>query len=612
MTPDSKPKQEKPKTRDEGVFGSSPRSTRYITLITIFASIINFFDGWASSVMAYALPVDPGVQAGVTIYDYFSFTMFDFNVALIFIVGGLGVMSAIVFKWAADKYGRKPLYLITACGFTFFTILTAFVPPGSWFFPLFLFIRFFANLFLAADLVIVIITEEAPSRHRGRLIAISASMYFMGAFTVTLISFLDIQILWLTTWQSMFFLNIVGFAFIFPIFAFMKETKRFTAMKKYNKWKREKEKEKKRKQLEDKKVEKKKLLERSWLTPFQKRHLRALLVAVVPGIGATIIVTAALSYLPLMLSNELYIANWELYIIPYIISGFVGILIAQYLMDKWERKDIVIRGGSLMCVSGAFIGSSAIFIHPPLPFLGNWTAFIAVNPGFANFLLVIQPITISILILGFCMGAIGGTMTLAAIALIPLEMTPTHILSTATGWWGFLTRIATILSPTIIYWGAMMVAGTSGVGTGGMTFGYTYFSIGIFLITMLFAIIYLAPERGTSRGKSIEEIIFTQNKLGLKRECSRKREYTILILCYVIFFSHTFIYGIILSVSYYGFNTIIPNLQLLLTEGLINIGMMVVVVYIREKVIGVGPFTKKKKKKAGSKKEVSKPAEIQV
>ncbi len=613
------------KRDQDDFFGSTPRSLRYIILLTIAASIVNFFDGWATSVMAFALPVDPKVEAtGLpTIYDYFGFTMYSFHVPLIFIIAGLGVMSAIVFKWAADKYGRKPLYLITASGFIIFTVISAFVPPGSIFFPTFLLVRYFANLFLAADLIMVIITEEAPSKYRGRLIAFTVSMNLMGTLAVTMIHFSNIAIpiptlsgiLVLTTWQAMFFLNIFGFAFIFPIYAFMKETKRFQSMKKYEAYKKVKKAEQiersiwiRRRLLQDyypfmsKKMyldllEERKIFDQSWIVPLKKQYLRPLLLAVVPYVAIQMILIAVVQYMPLMLSNELYIPNWELLMIPFIIVGFAGVFFTMYVMDRWDRKVLALRGAIGIFFGGLLIAVPSAFIHPPLQYAGNWVLFAADNPGFCQLLLTFRPINIVLMISGFCIGGFAGPLTLAAISVMPLEMTPTHILGTATGWWGFFQKIPTILSPTIIFWGAMMVAGTSGVGSGGLTFAWSYFSIGIFLITGVYTIVYLAPAKGTSRGKTIEEILFTQQKLGLSRERSRKYEYILLTATYLIYFFCTYIYGFILNVYYFGFNPVIPLIQVLLIEGSISIGLMIAVIYVREKVVGVAPYKPEVKKK---------------
>ena len=191
-----------------------------------------------------ALPIDQKYEAAEeqTIYDWFGFSPESFQVALIFVIGGLGIVSSIIFKYLADRYGRRPLYLITATGFIFFTVITPFIPAGYDYFPLFLLVRFFAELFLAADLVVVIMTEEAPDQERGRLVGITISMNFIGLAMVAISHQMGniFPMLFKNSWQSLFFLPVVGFFFIIPIYFKMKETNRFLKMKKYLQWKRRK------------------------------------------------------------------------------------------------------------------------------------------------------------------------------------------------------------------------------------------------------------------------------------------------------------------------------------------------------------------------------------
>ena len=166
MTKDKDTNKDNKKPR-KGLFDFGTRSTTYLVSLTVFASMVNFFDGWATAIISFALPIDPKYEgAENTLYDWFQFSPESFYVALIFVIGGLGVVSSIIFKYLADRFGRRPIYLITASGFTIFTVLTAFIPAGIEFFPMFLTVRFFAELFLAADLVVVIMTEEAPDQRR--------------------------------------------------------------------------------------------------------------------------------------------------------------------------------------------------------------------------------------------------------------------------------------------------------------------------------------------------------------------------------------------------------------------------------------------------------------
>ncbi|MHA1271640.1 MAG: MFS transporter [Candidatus Helarchaeota archaeon] len=581
MTEDSiRPKREKKQRKGLFDFGTRPR--KYILTLSIFASMVNFFDGWATAVISFALPIDPKYEAvgEQTIYDWFGFSPESFEVALIFVIGGLGVISSIIFKYLADRYGRKPLYLITATGFITFTVITPFIPAGAQYFPLFLAVRFFAELFLAADLVVVIMTEEAPDQERGKLVGITVSMNFIGLAMVAITHGMGnlLPMMFQNTWQSLFFLPVVGFFFIIPIYFKMKETMRFSKMKKYLQWK-------KRKGMKLKRL--------SWFAPLNKKYSRAFFLCVVPGIGITILVLVVIQWMPLFLVNELLIPNWELLILPFAVVGFISFFITTYLMDKWDRRQLAIRGALIMFLGGLLVATPAPFCHPPRGL--SLEEYMILDPYHYSIIMALRPYLIPVIITGFCIGALGGPLTLSGITLMPLEMVPTHMLSTAQGWWNSFIKIATILSPILTFFGAVQI-GRTGPGThGGLTFAWSYFGIGIFLVATVFSIIYLAPEKGTARGKTLEEIISaTSKEKSLKREKSKRYEYTMVILSFVVYFILTFLYGLFLGPNYFGFDPFFPQLIVLGIYGAISIGMMVLVAYAREKWIGVEEFTPKK------------------
>ena len=162
---------------------------------------------------------------------------------IILSIAGIGVVAAISFKYFVDKYGRRPLTLITAIAFITFSALTAFTPPGSDGLIIFLILRILANYFLSADIVVIIMAEEAPDRLRGRLVGAVLATNAVGGFMCGIIQAIGIQIpmpwgVTLSTWQSLFFLTSIGYLFIIPMYFFLKETKRFKGMKKYEDWRK--------------------------------------------------------------------------------------------------------------------------------------------------------------------------------------------------------------------------------------------------------------------------------------------------------------------------------------------------------------------------------------
>ena len=570
------------KKKRPGLFDIGIRGKKYIWTLAIFASMVNFFDGWATAVISFALPFEPGALEH-TIYNWFDFSPESFSVALIFVIGGLGVVSSIIFKYLADHYGRKPIYLITATGFITFTVLTALIPAGAEYFPLFLTVRFFAELFLAADLVVVIMTEESPNESRGKLVGITVSMNFIGLAMIAISNRMGniLPGLFADTWQTMFFLPIIGIFFIIPIYFKMKETNRFVRMKKYLDWKR-------RKGMKHKKS--------GWFAPFKKEHSRAFMLCVIPGIGITTVSIVVLQWMPIFLVNELLIEEWELFIIPFALVGFSSFFITVFLMDRWDRRQLALRGAFIMFLGGLLVATPAPFCHPPLGM--SLEAYMLLDPIKCQIILNLRPFLIPVIISGFCIGALGGPLTLSGITLMPLEMVPTHILSTAQGWWNSFIKIGTIISPILTFFGAVQIGRTGGPGTvGGLTFAWSYFGIGIFLVSAVFSIIYLAPAKGTAKGKSIEEILSsTSGKQKLRREKSKKYEYTMVALSFIVYFVLTFLYGQILGPRYFGFDPLYPQLIVLGLYCGIAVVLMIIVIYAREKWIGVEEFNPNSKK----------------
>ena len=541
-----------------------------------------------------ALPVDPGLSGAEydqTIYGYFGFSPTSFQVALIFIIGGLGVMSSIIFKNLADRYGRRPLYMITATGFVTFSVLTAFVPPGIQYFPLFLFIRFIASMFLAADLVIVIMAEEAPNKSRGRLVGLTVSINALGLAAAVMVHFLDIRILNFNSWQSLLFLSGLGFFFIIPIYFKMKETNRFTKMQKYQNWKRERG-------LKVKQV--------SWRDPLQKKYMRPFMISVISGIGGAWIMAVAVTWVPMFYMNELLLEDWELFLLPLALTGFGSFLVVLYFMDRWGRREIVIRGALITFFGGLLIGVPAPFCHPPGRM--SLTDYLIADPYHYNIIMTLRPILIPVIVSGFCIALIGAVLMLAGIGLMPLEMVPPQMLSTAQGWWITFTRVGMILSPFVSFWGAVQIGRTSPdiFDPGGLTFGSSFLLMGIFLIVITFTIIYLAPEKGMAKQKAIEEILSAMGKENpLKREKSRRYEYSIIILCFIVYYSTSVIYGLTLGNAYYGFDATVAVFLVAGIYTLIAGVMIAIVIYAREKWIGVEKYSPKKGKKQKKEVEVS-------
>ncbi|NVM05071.1 MAG: MFS transporter, partial [Candidatus Helarchaeota archaeon] len=240
------PKEERKKIREKRRIeaGLPSKMNFYLWFVLFFAGIVTFFDGWCTLAITLAMGSFAGGAdlleqfTNPDLFTYFGLTASPVMMGIILSIAGTGVVAAVSFKYFVDKYGRRPLTLITAIPFITFSVFTAFVPPNREGLILFLILRICANYFLSADVVTIIIAEESPNHLRGRLIAMVLAMNAIGGFACGMIQATGIKISFpwgttLGTWQSLFFLTSIGYFFIIPLFFFLKETKRFNQMKIY-------------------------------------------------------------------------------------------------------------------------------------------------------------------------------------------------------------------------------------------------------------------------------------------------------------------------------------------------------------------------------------------
>ncbi|MFX0133392.1 MAG: MFS transporter, partial [Candidatus Hodarchaeota archaeon] len=275
--------------------GFPTKMNMYLWFVLFFAGIVNFFDGWCTITITLAMG---GFERGISLnlrqftnpdlFTYFDLAGSPVMMGIILSIAGIGVVASVSFKYLVDKYGRRPLTIWTAIAFTTFTSLTAFSPPGFDGLIIFLILRIFANYFLSADIVVIIMAEESPDHLRGRLLGMILAMGTIGGVACGIIQATGIRIqispgMILTTWQSLFFLTSIGYFFIIPLFFFLKETKRFTAMKKYEDWR-------KKKGLKPK---------TGWLVPLSKKYSRVMVFGCVTGFLGTLIAFAQITFFAL-------------------------------------------------------------------------------------------------------------------------------------------------------------------------------------------------------------------------------------------------------------------------------------------------------------------------
>ncbi|MFX1449419.1 MAG: MFS transporter [Promethearchaeota archaeon] len=511
--------------------GMPTKMNKYLWFLLFFAGIVTSFDGWCTATITLAMgnfvrQVDIVQQFdNPDLFTYFGLSGNPVMMGIILSIAGIGVVAAVSFKYLVDKYGRRPMTLWTAVPFITFSVLIAFSPRGSGGLIFFLVCRIIANFFLSADIVTIIVAEESPNHLRGRLVGFVLATNAIGIATCSVIQTLGIRVPLLdewgrsmTTWQSLFFLTIIGYAFIVPLFIFLKETKRFTAMKKYEDWRKERG-------LKPK---------TGWFVPLQKQYARPMILSCVVGFLGTLINFAQVTFSALYFAKELNLSPKAIGIlfIPLVAAGGLASFIVGSVIDKWGRISTIHRFGCLTLVGGAIFSWPIVFI------CGD----------------IANPLITLLVIAGGMLGIFSLVILAATGAIVGLEMLPTHIRSTAMGWTGAISRGAMILAPFLMMYGAERLGGL------GLSYQFMFVLMGMPLTVILFAVYLLAPE---SRGRELEEIVSTEiyTKMKAVDKKKYKEPYFYCLITFIGFFISNNIYGlttdgnsfiVFLMVAFYG------------------------------------------------------------
>ncbi len=507
----SKEARKKLREKKRAQTGPSTKMTLYLWFVLIFAGVVTFFDGWCTLAITLAMG-DVGIQANLIeqltnrgLFDYFGISNNPVMMGIILSIAGSGVVMAVSFKYFVDKYGRRPLTLITAVCFISFSALTGLTPPGDTGLIIFLILRILANYFLSADIVTIIIAEEAPDHLRGRLIGVVLATNTVGGFICGIIQMVGVTIelpggYILSTWQSLFFLSSLGFIFIIPMFFFLKETWRFDGMKKYEQWR-------KKRGLASK---------TGWAVPLRRQYARAMILGCIMGFLINLIYFAQVTFFGIYFVKELNMTSKFLGLasLPLMLSAGIGYYIAGPLMDRWGRIPTIHRFGCTTLVGGLIFSWPTVFVVGGIP----------------------NPLLMALVIGGGMMGILSLTVLMTAAVLVPLEMLPTHIRSTAMGWMGAIARGAMIVSPFLMMFGSETLGGL------GLTYQAMFALMGMPLTTLLFSAYLLAPE---SKGRVLEEIVMTEIYTKQKRVDKKeyRRPYYYFAMGITSFFFTGLIYG---------------------------------------------------------------------
>ncbi|MFX0137467.1 MAG: MFS transporter [Candidatus Hodarchaeota archaeon] len=463
--------------------GFPTKMTGYLWFLLIFSNIVSFFDGWGTTAIMLAMsgwgsPFNlqntlTQIHSGnYDLFAYFNISNQPVVMGIILSIAGIGVVAAVSFKFLVDKFGRRPLTLVTAVAFITFAFLTAFSPPGSPGLIYFLIVRMVANYFLSADVVVIIMAEESPDHLRGRLTGIVMALSNLGGFACGIMQLFGIRVPiagpWgstMTVWQSLYFMNIIGFILIIPLFFFLKETKRFEAMKKYENWR-------KKRGLQQK---------TGWMVPLQRKYLRPMALGMIAGFLVMVITYAQVTFFGYYLAKQMKMSPKliGLVTLPIMISAGTGTLTAGPLMDRFGRLPTIKFFSIITLIGGTLISVPGVFVIGDIP----------------------NPLLQAIVVTGDCLGAVGLYIVTAGVTLLPLEMMPTHIRSTAMGWTSSVTRGAMILTPFLMMFGAETLGGL------GLSYQFMFIFMDMIFFTAVYVVLMLAPE---TKGRDLEEIVATE------------------------------------------------------------------------------------------------------
>lgn len=143
------------------------RLTPYLWHLLFFVSIATLFEGYDAVITGMALPY-LGKDFGIGPKEL------GFATSVI----SIGTIVAFVPVRLADRYGRRPLLLLSVSGYSLFTILTAF-SSGLYDFVLY---QFVARALMVTEIGVgaVVLAEELPARYRGIGVAVMIGAGALG------------------------------------------------------------------------------------------------------------------------------------------------------------------------------------------------------------------------------------------------------------------------------------------------------------------------------------------------------------------------------------------------------------------------------------------------
>lgn len=172
-------------------------------------SVLTFFEGYDFIILGLMLP-----------YITKDFEISTSGAGMIVSLAAIGSIVAFFVIRQADKFGRKPVFVLSVFLYSIFSGLTAFTQSIE----LFVFCQFMAKIFLATEfnMATLVIAEEFPARHRGLGIGIVQGASAAGGIAAAILLQVVTKIGY--DWRLLYLLGSLPIIVAFVAMRYMRET----------------------------------------------------------------------------------------------------------------------------------------------------------------------------------------------------------------------------------------------------------------------------------------------------------------------------------------------------------------------------------------------------
>ncbi|HOY62930.1 MAG TPA: MFS transporter, partial [bacterium] len=117
--------------------GSDARPRGYVIIMMLLLCIATFCEGYDFFIISLVIDILPG-EFGVSM---------NYVIKVVLTLINVGAILGFFVIRLGDRFGRKPILLISLCGFTTFSVITA-MSPSIW---VFMAAQFIAKMFLVSQ-----------------------------------------------------------------------------------------------------------------------------------------------------------------------------------------------------------------------------------------------------------------------------------------------------------------------------------------------------------------------------------------------------------------------------------------------------------------------------